>query len=87
MFLIPEGFYVVCISLFEFGFGDAIIYFLLVGVMIGIHIYIYIYIYIYTQQQTFCQLVSKRMKEKPLGGNTILPDAETKKLVHPFTFI
>ena len=45
MFLIPEGFYVVCISLFEFGFGDAIIYFLLVGVMIGIHIYTYIYIH------------------------------------------
>ena len=34
MFLMSEGFYVVCISLFEFGFGNAIIYFVMVVVLI-----------------------------------------------------
>ena len=33
MLLILEGFFVVCISLFEFGFRDVIIYFVLVGVL------------------------------------------------------
>ena len=34
MLAMPEGFYVVCISLFEFGFGGPIIYFVLEGVLI-----------------------------------------------------
>ena len=40
MLPMPEGFYMVWISLFELGLGDAIIYFVLVGILI-IHIYIY----------------------------------------------
>ena len=35
MLLMPEGFYVVYILLFELSFGDAIIYLVLVGVLIS----------------------------------------------------
>ena len=41
MLLMPEGFYVVCISLFEFGFCDAIIYFVLVDVLFDVKIALY----------------------------------------------
>ena len=34
MLFIPEGLFLVCISLFEFGFDGAAIYFVLVGVLI-----------------------------------------------------
>ena len=41
---------------------------------------------LHTQQQSLSQLVSTRMKEKPLVENVVLPHTETKKLAHPFIF-
>ena len=40
----------------------------------------------HNQQQSLCQLVSTRMKDKPLVENAVLPHTETKKLAHPFIF-
>ena len=37
-------------------------------------------------QQSLSELLSTRMKEKPLVENAVLPHTETKKLVHPFIF-
>ena len=38
------------------------------------------------QQHSLRQLVSTRMKDKPLEENAVLPDTETNKLAHPFIF-
>ena len=38
----------------------------------------------YTQQQSLCQLVLTRIKERPLVENAALRHTETKKLAHLF---